>query len=202
MGRWTQFLKSYCEQLTLVELSPRCLEACRVRFGNEGMEYHLGDGRSLGPLRSDSVDFAFSFESLIHTEADDLTSYLEDLARVLKPGGVCFLHHSNLGSYRSYFQWVGRFPKPIKELLQGRGVLDFDGWRAPGVSHMSVKKAAEELGLSVLSQELVPWGGKRLIDCFTVLVRGRPQRPYSLLENHGFVRRAAEIARLAAAYKV
>ncbi len=201
MGRWTQFLRVFCENLIAVELSPRCLEVCRERFGEVGVEYHLGDGRTLGPIPDGSVDFAFSFESLIHTESDDLASYLQELARVLRPGGVCFLHHSNLGSYKRYYKWVRRFPKPLRELLQGRGLLDFDGWRAPSVSHRSVKNQVEDLGLSLLSQELVPWGGKRLIDCFTVFVHGRRERPYQLLENHNFVRRASEIARLAHAYK-
>ena len=202
MGRWSQFLRGCSEKLILFDISPRCLDVCRERFGEEGLEYRLGDGRTLRPLPDRSVDFAFSFESLIHTEADDLVSYLQDLARVLKPGAVCFLHHSNLAWYRGYYRWVERIPKSLRELLQSRGILDFDGWRAPSVSHLGVKRAAEELGLFLLSQELVPWGGKRLIDCFTVLSLSEPQRPYSLLENHDFVRRGAEIARLADAYKV
>jgi ubiquinone/menaquinone biosynthesis C-methylase UbiE len=201
MGRWTQFLRSFCKKLTVVELSPRCLEACRERFGDEGMEYHLGDGRSLGSLQDDSVDFTFSFESLIHSEADDLASYLQELARVMKTGGVCFLHHSNLGWYRTYYQWVQRFPKRLREFFQARGILDFDGWRALSVSHLDVKKQAEDCGFSLLSQELVPWGGKRLIDCFTVMVLGRTERHYQMMENHDFVTRAAEIARLARAYR-
>ena len=201
MGRWTQFLRMFCEKLIAVELSPRCLEVCRERFGDQGMEYHLGDGRTLGPISDGSVDFAFSFESLIHTESDDLASYLRELVRVLRPGGVCFLHHSNLGSYKRYYKWVRRFPKPLRELLQGRGLLDFDGLRAPSVSRVNVAKRAEELGFSLLSQELVPWGGKRLIDCFSVFVLGPPDRRFQLLENQRFVQRAAEIALLARAYK-
>ncbi|MCA9779986.1 MAG: class I SAM-dependent methyltransferase, partial [Candidatus Eremiobacteraeota bacterium] len=91
MGRWTHFLRAFCENLIVVDISQRCLEVCRARFGDVGMDYHLGDGRTLTPVRDGSVDFVFSFESLIHTEQEDLASYLQEIARVLKPGGSCFL---------------------------------------------------------------------------------------------------------------
>ena len=48
-----------------------------------------------------AVDFAFSFDSLVHVEAETLADYLAELARVLVPDGVGFLHHSNFGTYRA-----------------------------------------------------------------------------------------------------
>ena len=72
MGRWTQFLREFCDHLILVELSPRCLEACRDRFGDEAMEYHLGDGRSLGPIEDDSIDLAKDAESIDDFRAIEL----------------------------------------------------------------------------------------------------------------------------------
>jgi hypothetical protein len=47
-----------------------------------------------------SIDFAFSFDSLVHVEADALASYVAGLARVLTEKGVAFLHHSNYGAYQ------------------------------------------------------------------------------------------------------
>ena len=133
-GRWTHFLRAYCEHLIVADISERCIEVCRQRFGDSGLEYHVSDGRTLGFQADCSVDFVFSFESLIHTELDDLTSYLEEVQRVLKPGGTAFLHHSNLGAYKGYYRFAAGIPKVLKELLQSRGVLDFDGWRALSVS--------------------------------------------------------------------
>jgi ubiquinone/menaquinone biosynthesis C-methylase UbiE len=201
MGRWTQFLRTCCENLIVVDISERCIDVCRERFGEQGMSYHLGDGRTLSFLEDNSIDFTFSFESLIHTESDDLRSYLSELSRTLKPEATAFLHHSNLGRYKRYYDLVRRVPKALREGLQARGVLDFDGWRAATVSHQWVSREAEKLGLGVLSQELVPWGGKRLIDCFTTLCAGSVDREAPLLENRKFVERAREICRISGAYE-
>jgi hypothetical protein len=51
-------------------------------------------------IENGSIDFAFSFDSLVHAESDVMSSYAHELARVLKPGGVAFLHHSNLDAVR------------------------------------------------------------------------------------------------------
>jgi hypothetical protein len=49
------------------------------------------------------IDFAFSFDSLVHVEADFIESYLQQLACKLTKEGVGFIHHYNLGQYRRQF---------------------------------------------------------------------------------------------------
>ena len=39
-------------------------------------------------VEESSIDFVFSFDSLVHVEAETLAAYLSELARVLKPDGV------------------------------------------------------------------------------------------------------------------
>jgi SAM-dependent methyltransferase len=47
-GRWTHYLKDLCTRLVVVDLSERCIEACRQRFAAEShIAYHVNDGRSL-----------------------------------------------------------------------------------------------------------------------------------------------------------
>ena len=99
-GRWTQFLRPLCEDLIVVDLSPKCIEACQARFAEYGnITYHVNDGRSLDMVPNDAIDFAFSFDSLVHVESDVLHGYLSQLAQKLTPEGVAFLHHSNVGAY-------------------------------------------------------------------------------------------------------
>jgi SAM-dependent methyltransferase len=101
-GRWTQFLKDACEHLVIVDLTEGCIEHCRERFSaSTNIEYHVNDGRSLAMVADGSIDFAFSFDSLVHVEADVMNAYLEQLASKLSPDGVGFIHHSNIGSYGS-----------------------------------------------------------------------------------------------------
>lgn len=199
-GRWTQYLRTCCERLIATDISDRCLKVCRERCGDEGIEYHLGDGKTLEFQEDSSVDLAFSFESLIHTELEDLTSYLQELYRVLKSQSRAFIHHSNLGNYPHFCNLMRKLPRTLKKFAQERGIIDFDGWRAQSVSAKLVKSRAEEVGFTVHSQELVPWGGKRLLDCFTILGKETVAQT-QIYENHRFVERAREIRDLAGAYE-
>jgi len=100
-GRWTQFLKGFCDQLIAVDASPACIERCKERFASDRhVRCYVNDGKSLAMVEDRSVDFAFSFDSLVHVEADVIAAYLQQLGKKLKPGGFAFLHHSNLESYR------------------------------------------------------------------------------------------------------
>lgn len=200
MGRWTRFLKDHCQKLESVDISERCVEVCRDRFLKDAVDCHLGDGRTLNFLEDNSVDFCFSFESLIHTELADLKSYLKELERTLRPGASCFLHHSNLGLYRKYYAAVARLPKTARKFLTERGFLDFDGWRASSVSYLNFRQLTKECGLTMVSQETVGWGGRRLIDCFSILRKGEQSEDCQYLENHNFVKRAAEIRDLSRTY--
>ncbi len=109
-GRWTQFLKGFCDQLIAVDVSPACIERCKERFASDShVRCYVNDGRSLPMVEDASVDFAFSFDSLVHVEADVIAAYLNQLGKKLKPDGFAFLHHSNLGAYRNSI-WL---PKTI-----------------------------------------------------------------------------------------
>ena len=87
-GRWTQFLKGYCDHLIAVDVSPACIERCKERFASDPrVQFFANDGKSLAMVTDSSVEFAFSFDSLVHVEADVIAAYLSQLAKKLKPGG-------------------------------------------------------------------------------------------------------------------
>ena len=84
-GRWTYYLRERCERLIAVDLSPKCIEACRQKFAAyQHITYHVNDGKSLSMIADGSIDFVFSFDSLVHAEADVIETYLNQLARKLK----------------------------------------------------------------------------------------------------------------------
>lgn len=100
-GRWTSHLKDLCKRLVLVDLSGKCIEHCKARFAAESkIAYHVNDGISLEMVADGSIDFVFSFDALVHVEADVIQNYLFSLAQKLKPTGAGFLHHSNAGWYK------------------------------------------------------------------------------------------------------
>ena len=62
-GRWTHFLKDYCDELWAVDKSSECIEACRQRFASAPhVRCYLNDGRALSMIRDSSIDFIFSFD--------------------------------------------------------------------------------------------------------------------------------------------
>ena len=200
-GRWSRFLKELCERLVLVDLTERCIEACRRRFAGEShIEYHVNDGRSLAMVADGSVDFVFSFDALVHAEEDVLEAYLSELATKLAPGGTGFLHHSNLGEYGPP---PGRGVPIVGGALRRLGLIDgSDHWRAPSMTAAKFRRFAEAAGLVCLGQELVNWKSRRLIDCFSVFARREPgeRRETPVVRNPGFMAEADRLARLAALY--
>lgn len=187
-GRWTQYLKNHCQRLSIVDLSEKCIQACRQRFTTDRfIEYHVNDGLSLAMIEDSSCDFVFTFDSLVHAELDVLESYLREISLKLSAHGVAVIHHSNLSS--------------IPELAR-MGVGGASHWRAPSVSSELVLKSVEANSLICLSQETINWGTKECIDCITVLAKphSRYDRPYILLENPHFMAEAEAIRRCSQAY--
>jgi 2-polyprenyl-3-methyl-5-hydroxy-6-metoxy-1,4-benzoquinol methylase len=148
-GRCTQYLKDLCEHLTLVDLAENCIEACRQRFSaSKHITYHVNDGKSLAMIPDNSVDFVFSYDSLVHAEADVVEVYLDQLTRKLTPDGVGFIHHSNIGAYRNSRNKLRFY---IDNGLNG------SNWRAESMTARAFEEYCRQAGLQCISQELVNW---------------------------------------------
>jgi len=204
-GRWTQYLKDHCERLILVDLAERCIDACRERFAAEDhLEYHVNDGRSLDMVEDGSVDLAFSFDSLVHADPDVIGAYLDQLARKLKPDGVGFIHHANMGRpLRALSRMALRVPDRVRRRLVERGLLvDIYAWRAEDVTAAGVARQCEAAGLACITQERISWEhGPFLTDAITLVTpRGsRHERPLRSVRNPLFGAEAERMRRLYAA---
>jgi SAM-dependent methyltransferase len=149
-GRWVPYLLNYTADYTGVELAERCATFCSRSFGplSQRPRFLLGDGLSL-PVPDASTSLVFSFDSLVHVEQDCIDAYAHEIARVLRPGGSAFLHHSNAGQFCE---------------------LNPPGWRGASVSAESAAAAFDAAGLRVRMQETVPWTFENLLfDCFSLL---------------------------------
>ena len=170
-GRWTQFLKELSEHLVVVDMAENCIEHCQRRFADStNIEYHINDGRSLDAVADGSIDFVFSFDSLVHADADVLAGYLDQLARKLKPEGVGFIHHSNLGSYRLARAVARRTPRRVLGPLIHRGVLiDLIAWRSDTMTAARFAEQCDAVGLACFAQESICWEhGYYLIDTLSM----------------------------------
>lgn len=168
-GRWTEFLRGHAEKLILVDMSEKCIDACKTRFSDDSrLSFFVNDGKSLNFIPDRSLDFVFSFDSLVHAEADVIETYLKQISKKLKPGGAGFLHHSNLGEYQWYFRLLTQTGR-LGRILVRMGILEplHNTWRAPSMTARKFRQYAHQAGLVCLSQEKVNWNSRRLIDCFS-----------------------------------
>lgn len=204
-GRWTQHLLGLSAHLTIVDLTERCIEHCRQRFaGYPHLESWTNDGQSLEMIADGSLDFVFSFDSLVHAEAPVLRGYLGQLARKLKPGGVGFIHHSNLAALRGK---DGQIP----------GWVVRRNWRGESMSAPLFREYCREAGLQCTTQEIITWisrsrradrhripgWGMPLTDALSTFRRpraGEPTGPTRLYVNPGFAEEWRQIVDLAAIY--
>jgi SAM-dependent methyltransferase len=190
-GRFTRFLKDHCRRLVIVDLTEQCIQACRERFRDAThIEFHTNDGRTLPMVADRSVDFVFSFDSLVHVERDAVTSYLFEIARVLTADGIAFIHHSNMGA----------FMDPSTRTL----TVENRHWRATSVSAALVRSVSESAGLSCVFQEIINWGVPELTDCLSIITRHGSRRdgPPRTVENPGFMDEAIHIGRIVKQYSL
>jgi MoaA/NifB/PqqE/SkfB family radical SAM enzyme/SAM-dependent methyltransferase len=189
-GRCTQYLKDLCQEITIVDLTEGCIEACKRRFAsNTNIRYLVNDGKSLEMIEDSSIDFVFSWDSLVHAESDVLLSYLEYLAVKLKPGGWGFIHHSNIGSF--------------KDAETGELTIENAHWRAESMRADLFEEFCQSHGLTCVSQELVGWGCTVLTDCFSLFTRDGADRPKPAkrVENPGFMEEAVNLKRISDLYR-
>jgi ubiquinone/menaquinone biosynthesis C-methylase UbiE len=187
-GRWTRFLKEHTRHLVGVDLSTKCVEACRQRFkGESELEFFVNDGRSLSVVADSSVDFVFSFDSLVHAEKDVFEAYLQEIARIMKPEGVGFIHHSNLLS-----------------VLSQRIEVEDSAGRAEDMSAEVFIQFASSAGLSVISQEIIAWSDAEEMDCLSTFAyrQSALDRPLRVIKNPEFMLEAIKIKRLSKLYSL
>jgi len=185
-GRCTQYLLSLCSELTVVDLSERCIKACQERFKScSHIKYFVNDGKSLDMISDNSIDFVFSWDSLVHAETDVLHSYLHYLWAKLKPTGYGFFHHSNIGAFTN--------PET------GKLTVDNRHWRATSMTAGIFRGYCDEVGLECISQEIIGWGGDVLGDCFSLFRKEAPGKYHETVisENREFMNEAFRLRKIA-----
>jgi ubiquinone/menaquinone biosynthesis C-methylase UbiE len=185
-GRWTHFLKNYCERLFAIDLAEECIEVSKSRFKDkDNIEFFVNDGKSLDMIVSSSIDFIYSFDSLVHANPETVESYLSQFDRILKKDGVAFIHHSNL---RAIAKFIG---------------TEYTHLRDHDVDAQLVSDLCEKYKLSCIAQELVNWGMESLLlDCFSTITRKSSKfyRENLLFENSQFMHEAQLIKNLSKLY--
>jgi ubiquinone/menaquinone biosynthesis C-methylase UbiE len=170
-GRWTQFLVDHCQHLIVVDLSPACIEHCKKRFADrQNIAYFVNDGRSLDMFADGSIDFVFSFDSLVHADATTVKQYVCQLPRKLRAGSATFIHHSNAARYKTLLEigaWMSDLKVPtVSAYLKKRTDRC---WRALDMSAERMAEYCRDSGMTCTSQEIFAPGDLVFpIDCVSI----------------------------------
>ena len=196
-GRWTGYLIDASERYVGIDLAESCIAICKERFQRaRNANFFLNDGRSLEAVEDDSIDFAFTFDSLVHAEADVIEDYLKELRRTLSPHGIAFIHHSNAGEYApalrrsDRIRHAARFLPLGTRVLQRVGMIGWDQSRAHSMTAGKLVDFCEAADLICVGQEIINWGPRqrRLVDCLSLVTRpnSRWQRSNIIVRNPHF----------------
>lgn len=155
-GRWTHYLLKYTTSRYIgVDVARACVESCKKRFAQcDIAEFHQNDGQSLPMVANNSVELAFSFDSLVHVDISTMTSYIKELLKKLTNDGVAFIHHSNLYDTPEHI---------VNNTLPHN--------RDNSVSAAKVREIIKKLDGHTYIQEILDWGGCNDIDAITVFGR-------------------------------
>jgi SAM-dependent methyltransferase len=126
-GRWTEALLLHAKELTLVDLTPKCIELCKERFkAHSNIRYFVNDGKDLGFIAPNSMDCIWSFDVFVHISYPEVEEYVRQFALILRPGARAIIHHSKNGQTET-------------------------GWRS-NMTAAKMKKFCGKYGLSVARQ--------------------------------------------------
>lgn len=150
-GRHSAQFVDRAGHVTLSDIHQSNLDAAHERLKGHGhVSFHLGDGRTLRPLASSSASSIFSYDAMVHFAPDVVFSYLKEIKRVLRPGGLTLLHHSNYDATPGAV-WH-RNPHGRNQMTQ-----------------LMFRNGAAEAGLDILETVIMPWGHDKDLDGLTLL---------------------------------
>lgn len=76
-----------------IELSDSQIKEAKTFSIEHNLELNIskGDMRKL-PFPDESISFIYSYNTIFHMKKEDITKAVNEIKRVLKPGGICFIN--------------------------------------------------------------------------------------------------------------
>jgi len=151
-GRLSQALAAHADQVVGIDVSPPMLETARGLDRSDGRcVFVLSEDPDLRAFPDDSFDLVFTERVLQHLPRPVLERYLAEFVRVLRPGGVAFLHVPTrpLWTFRGI---VWRFvPGPVVRWAQ-RTLLHYPApMRMTGVPEQRLAELVGAAGATVVA---------------------------------------------------
>jgi lipopolysaccharide transport system ATP-binding protein len=86
---WGAFLIShYADRVTAFDIDPGAIHVCETEWPAENINWLVGDARDLSFLQGRLYDVVLGMETIEHFDQSDGARYVQEVARVLRPGGI------------------------------------------------------------------------------------------------------------------
>jgi SAM-dependent methyltransferase len=106
VGRIGRELSPSCQHWTGVDISENMIKHAVERLTDRpNCSFHQLTRTSLDMIEDNSIDKAYSIAVFCHMDKEDLFLYLQELNRVIRPGGMIFVETWNLSSPVGWRRW-------------------------------------------------------------------------------------------------
>ena len=130
-GKWTRNLVA-CDPLYLVDYNDEFLEATKNTFTEKyqrRLRCYLNNGNGLHMLPREQFGFVFSWNTFNYFNFPQIQNWLNDIDRVLKPGGACMFSFNNVervySAIRAEEQLMSFIPGHVLKLtIEAMGFVD------------------------------------------------------------------------------
>ena len=107
IGRIGRELAPHCKSWTGVDISENMIDFASQRLaGQSNISFHKLHRTSLDMLEDNSIDKAYSIAVFCHMDKEDLYLYMQELNRVVRPGGIIFVETWNLAHPVGWRRWA------------------------------------------------------------------------------------------------
>lgn len=93
-GRWTRYMLN-AKQIYAVDYHQELLDELKSNFDSARIIFLKNDGDNFPNVPNESVDFVFSFGTLVHLDIDIIDRYLKNIKPLLKPESNVVLQYSD-----------------------------------------------------------------------------------------------------------
>ncbi|MEM7565699.1 MAG: class I SAM-dependent methyltransferase [Pseudomonadota bacterium] len=93
-----------------VDVNPDCIARLETNFANDPVTVLHNNGHDIAGIDAESRTFVYSFDAMVHFDTEIVFAYIHEFFRVLEPGGMALIHHSNFtgnpgGDFRDNPHW-------------------------------------------------------------------------------------------------
>lgn len=107
IGRIGRELAPNCRHWTGVDISENMIHHAGERLAHlENVSFHRLERSNLEMLEDNSIDKAYSIAVFCHMDKEDLYLYMQELNRVVRPGGIIFVETWNLAHPVGWRRWA------------------------------------------------------------------------------------------------